>query len=69
MEIFEGKRFVGWIAKKLSEDNYLKIMLTDQDFKFVGSIFGELLLKSGILKVDSSTVTSSSELEPNSGMQ
>jgi hypothetical protein len=30
LERFEGKIFVNWIASKLSDDNYLKIMLTEQ---------------------------------------
>ena len=30
MEKFEGKLFVNWIAANLAQDNYLKIMLTEQ---------------------------------------
>ncbi len=30
MERFEGRLFVSWIAANLQQDNYLKIMLTEQ---------------------------------------
>ena len=50
MEKFEGRLFISWIAANLSQDNYLKIMMTEQDLKFVGGFFGTLLLRAGVMK-------------------
>ena len=35
---------------RLSQDNYLKLQLTDQDVRFVGSLFGSLLLQVGAIR-------------------
>lgn len=49
MDMFEGKTFLSWIASKLSEDQYLKIMLTEKDCNFIGSLFADMLILAGVM--------------------
>lgn len=50
LDRFDGRQFLQWVERFIAEDPYLKIMLTEQDFKFVGHLFGSELLKIRALK-------------------
>ncbi|TRY63309.1 hypothetical protein TCAL_13592 [Tigriopus californicus] len=50
LERFDGRQFLSWVERFIAEDPYLKIMLTEQDFKFVGHLFGSELLKIRALR-------------------
>ena len=47
---FTGKELLGWLSTGLSEDNYLKITLTSQDYNFIAKQFGVQLLQLGVLR-------------------
>ena len=49
-EKFKGKELLGWLSTGLSEDNYLKITLTSQDYNFIAKQFGVQLLQLGVLR-------------------
>ena len=49
-EKFTGKELLGWLSTGLSEDNYLKITLTSQDYNFIAKQFGVQLLQLGVLR-------------------
>jgi len=47
---FDGKTLLFWFTSSFSSDSYLKITLTNQDFRFIGNQFANLLLTWGVLK-------------------
>ena len=49
-EKFKGKELLGWLTSGFSEDNYLKITLTSQDYNFIAKQFGTQLLHLGVLR-------------------
>ena len=49
-EKFKGKELLGWLTSGFSEDNYLKITLTSQDYNFIAKQFGSQLLQLGVLR-------------------
>jgi len=49
-EKFEGKQLINWFTTCFNDDNYLKITLTNQDFRFIARQFGHQLINLGVLK-------------------
>eukprot|EP00092_Neocalanus_flemingeri_P034648 GFUD01037690.1.p1 GENE.GFUD01037690.1~~GFUD01037690.1.p1 ORF type:complete len:617 (+),score=161.08 GFUD01037690.1:261-1853(+) len=47
---FEGKLLLNWFTSCFNDDNYLKISLTSQDFRFIARQFGNQLISLGVLK-------------------
>jgi len=52
---FEGKLLLNWFTSCFNDDNYLKITLTNQDFRFIARQFGNQLINLGVLKCSDTT--------------
>ena len=50
VEKFKGKELLSLLTSGFSDDNYLKISLTNKDYNFIAKQFGVQLLGLGVLK-------------------
>ena len=50
VEKFKGKELLNLLASGFSDDNYLKLTLTNKDYNFIAKQFGVQLLGLGVLK-------------------